>query len=77
MNMLDEYAKIAETKKEKTDTPENTITDEFIEKLAKKVANVLMQSADENENENENNENENNENENNENNENENENENE
>ena len=71
MNMLDEYAKITETSKEKTDVVENSITDEFIEKLAKKVANVLMQSADENENENENNENEN------ENNENENENENE
>ena len=79
MNMLDEYAKIAETKKEKINMSENTITDEFIKKLAKKVANVLMQSADENENENENenNENENNENENNENNENENDNENE
>ena len=48
MNMLDEYAKITETSKEKTDVSENTITDEFIEKLAKKVANVLMQSADEN-----------------------------
>ena len=46
--MLDEYAKITETSKEKTDVSENTITDEFIEKLAKKVANVLMQSADEN-----------------------------
>ena len=30
--MLDEYAKIAETSKEKTDATENTITDEFIEK---------------------------------------------
>ena len=46
MNMLDEYAKITEATKEKTDVSENTITDEFIEKLAKKVANVLMQSAD-------------------------------
>ena len=46
--MLDEYVKITETSKEKTDVSENTITDEFIEKLAKKVANVLMQSADEN-----------------------------
>ena len=45
MNMLDEYAKITESTK-KTDVSENTITDEFIEKLAKKVANVLMQSAD-------------------------------
>ena len=54
MNMLDEYAKITEATKEKTDVTENTITDEFIEKLAKKVANVLMQSADENDNENEN-----------------------
>ena len=81
MNMLDEYAKIAETKKEKTDMSENTITDEFIEKLAKKVANVLMQSADENDNENYNdndndNDNDNNDNDNNDNdNENENENE--
>ena len=57
--MLDEYAKIAETKKEKTDMSENTITDEFIEKLAKKVANVLMQSADENDNDNDNNDNDN------------------
>ena len=71
--MLDEYAKITETSKEKENVTENTITDEFIEKLAKKVANVLMQSADENDNENENNENENENNEN-ENNENENEN---
>ena len=55
MNMLDEYAKITETSKEKTDVIENTITDEFIEKLAKKVASVLMKSADENENDNENN----------------------
>ena len=46
MNMLDEYAKIAETAKEKTEVEESAITDEFIEKLAKKVANVLMQSAD-------------------------------
>ena len=46
MNMLDEYAKITETSKEKTDVSENTITDEFIEKLAKKVADVLMKSAD-------------------------------
>ena len=46
MNVLDEYAKIMETSKEKTDVSESTITDEFIEKLAKKVANVLMQSAD-------------------------------
>lgn len=59
MNMLDEYAKITETAKEKTDTTENTITDEFIEKLAKKVANVLMQSADENENDNDENDNDN------------------
>ena len=72
MNMLDEYAKITETAKEKTDVDENTITDEFIEKLAKKVANVLMQSADENnddnndnENNDDNNDNENNDNENN------------
>ena len=57
--MLDEYAKIAETKKEKTDMSENTITDEFIEKLAKKVANVLMQSADENDNDNDNDNNDN------------------
>ena len=71
MNMLDEYAKIVESSKEKTDVSENTITDEFIEKLAKKVANVLMQSADENENDNDN------ENENDNDNENENENENE
>ena len=70
--MLDEYAKITETAKEKTDVDENTITDEFIEKLAKKVANVLMQSADENnddnndnENNDDNNDNENNDNENN------------
>ena len=54
MNMLDEYVKITKTSKEKTDMPENTITDEFIEKLAKKVANVLMQSADENDNDNDN-----------------------
>ena len=54
MNMLDEYAKITETSKEKANVTENTITDEFIEKLAKKVASVLMQSADEIENENEN-----------------------
>lgn len=67
MNMLDEYAKITEKAKEKTDVNENTITDEFIEKLAKKVANVLMQSADENndgnndnENNDDNNDNENN-----------------
>ena len=46
MNMLDEYAKITETSKEKTEVSESTITDEFIEKLAKKVADVLMQSAD-------------------------------
>ena len=46
MNMLDEYAKITETSKEKTEATESTITDEFIEKLAKKVADVLMQSAD-------------------------------
>ena len=46
MNMLDEYAKITETAKEKTEVLESTITDEFIEKLAKKVADVLMQSAD-------------------------------
>ena len=74
MNMLDEYAKITEASKEKADVTESAITDEFIEKLAKKVASVLMQSADESENnESENNENENNENENenNENNENE------
>lgn len=51
MNMLDEYAKITETAKEKTNVSEVAITDEFIEKLAKKVASVLMQSADENENE--------------------------
>ena len=55
--MLDEYAKITETSKEKTDVTENTITDEFIEKLAKKVANVLMQSADENNDDNNDNEN--------------------
>ena len=55
--MLDEYAKITETAKEKTDVDENTITDEFIEKLAKKVANVLMQSADENNDDNNDNEN--------------------
>ena len=54
MNMLDEYAKIMEATKEKTDVSENTITDEFIEKLAKKVANVLMKSADGNDNENDN-----------------------
>ena len=36
-----------ETAKEKTDVSESAITDEFIEKLAKKVADVLMQSADE------------------------------
>ena len=46
MNMLDEYAKITETSKEKTEVSESTITDEFIEKLAKKVADVLMQSVD-------------------------------
>ena len=76
MNMLDEYAKITEATKEKTEMEESAITDEFIEKLAKKVASVLMQSADESENnENENNENENNENENENDNENDNENE--
>ena len=65
MNMLDEYAKITETSKEKTEVEESAITDEFIEKLAKKVANVLMQSADENDdNDNENNDNENNDNDN-------------
>ena len=57
--MLDEYAKITETSKEKTDVPESTITDEFIEKLAKKVANVLMQSADDNDNDNNDNDNDN------------------
>ena len=63
MNMLDEYAKITESSKEKTEAEENAITDEFIEKLAKKVANVLMQSADENDdNDNENNDDENNDN---------------
>ena len=50
--MLDEYAKITETSKEKTDVSENTITDEFIEKLAKKVADVLMKSADGSDNDN-------------------------
>ena len=60
--MLDEYAKITETSKEKTDVAENTITDEFIEKLAKKVANVLMQSANENDNDNDDNDNDNNDN---------------
>ena len=74
--MLDEYAKIAETKKEKTDMSESTITDEFIEKLAKKVANVLMQSAGENDNDNDNDNNDN-DNDNNDNNDNENDNENE
>ena len=44
--MLDEYAKITETSKEKTDVTESAITDDFIEKLAKKVACVLMQTAD-------------------------------
>ena len=52
MNMLDEYAKITEKAKEKTDVNENTITDEFIEKLAKKVADVLMKSADGSDNDN-------------------------
>ena len=59
MNMLDEYVKITETSKEKTEVSENTITDEFIEKLAKKVANVLMQSVDENDNDNNDNESDN------------------
>ena len=56
MNMLDEYAKITESAEQKNTTvDESGLTDEFIEKLAKKVANVLMKSAnDENENENEN-----------------------
>ena len=77
MNMLDEYAKITETSKEKTDVAENTITDEFIEKLAKKVANVLMQSADENDNNNDNDNDNDNENDNENENENDNDNENE
>ena len=60
MNMLDEYAKITEASKEKTEAEESAITDEFIEKLAKKVANVLMQSADENnDNDNDNDDNDN------------------
>ena len=56
MNMLEEYAKITESAEhKKTTVDESSLTDEFIEKLAKKVANVLMKSAnDENENENEN-----------------------
>ena len=60
MNMLDEYAKITESaEQKKTTVDESSLTDEFIEKLAKKVANVLMKSAnDENENENDNNDNE-------------------
>ena len=55
MNMLDEYAKITESEEQKkTTVDESSLTDEFIEKLAKKVANVLMKSAnDENDNENE------------------------
>ena len=75
MNMLDEYAKITETSKEKTDVTENAITDEFIEKLAKKVANVLMQSADGNDNDNDNDNENDNENDNDNDNENDNENE--
>ena len=54
MNMLDEYAKITESAEQKTTVDESSLTDEFIEKLAKKVANVLMQSADGNENDNDN-----------------------
>ena len=54
MNMLDEYAKITETAKEKTKADENILTDDFVEKLAKKVASVLMQSADGNDNDNDN-----------------------
>ena len=62
MNMLDEYAKIAESaEQKKTTVDESSLTDDFIEKLAKKVANVLMKSAndgnaddDENENDDEN-----------------------
>lgn len=62
MNMLDEYAKIEESaEQKKTTVDESNLTDEFIEKLAKKVANVLMKSAnDENDNDSDNdNENEN------------------
>ena len=62
MNMLDEYAKITESvEQKKTTVDESSLTDEFIEKLAKRVANVLMKSAnDDNDNDNDNdNENEN------------------
>lgn len=77
MNMLDEYAKIAESaEQKKTTVDESSLTDEFIEKLAKKVANVLMKSAN-NENDNDSNNDNDNDNENENENENDNDNENE
>ena len=66
--MLDEYAKITESaEQKKTTVDESSLTDEFIEKLAKKVANVLMQSSNDNDNDNDNNDNDNNDNDNNDN----------
>ena len=60
MNMLDEYAKITESvEQKKTTVDESSLTDEFIEKLAKKVANVLMQSSNNNDNDNNDNDNDN------------------
>ena len=58
--MLDEYAKITESvEQKKTTVDESSLTDEFIEKLAKKVANVLMQSSNNNDNDNNDNDNDN------------------